>query len=101
MKLFACTLSTSIEKAITRIIILSIEYGNLNLFTYSCNRLGIIALAYLWRRDQEELLQEMIDCNIKAIIVKVAALGLHPNKHLGLTLTEIKSHLVRMVSQDT
>lgn len=61
-----------------------------------CSRLGIVALAYLWRRDQEELLQEMIDCNIKAIIVKVAALGLHPNKHLGLTLSEIKSHLVRM-----
>ncbi|KAI5726697.1 hypothetical protein M8J76_007020 [Diaphorina citri] len=61
-----------------------------------CSRLGIMALAYLWRRDQEELLQEMIDCNIKAIVVKVAALGLHPNKHLGLTIAEIKSHLVRM-----
>lgn len=61
-----------------------------------CSRLGIVALAYLWRRDQEELLQEMIDCNIKAIIVKVAALGLQPNKHLGLTIAEIKSHLVRM-----
>ncbi|KAL1455280.1 hypothetical protein WDU94_009385 [Cyamophila willieti] len=61
-----------------------------------CSRLGIIALAYLWRRDQEELLQEMIDSNIKAIVVKVAALGLHPHKHLGLTIAEIKSHLVRM-----
>uniref|UniRef100_A0A8D9A2R8 Diphthine--ammonia ligase n=1 Tax=Cacopsylla melanoneura TaxID=428564 RepID=A0A8D9A2R8_9HEMI len=61
-----------------------------------CSRLGIVALAYLWRRDQEELLQEMIDSNIKAIVVKVAALGLHPHKHLGLTIAEIKSHLVRM-----
>lgn len=26
---------------------------------------------YLWRRDQTELLQEMIDCQIDAIIIKV------------------------------
>lgn len=32
-------------------------------------------LAYLWRRDQKELLQEMIQCGLKAMIIKVAALG--------------------------
>lgn len=32
-------------------------------------------LAYLWHRDQSELLKEMIDCKIQAIIIKVAALG--------------------------
>lgn len=32
-------------------------------------------LAYLWHRDQAELLKEMIDCKIHAIILKVAALG--------------------------
>ncbi|XP_075233118.1 uncharacterized protein LOC142331244 isoform X2 [Lycorma delicatula] len=61
-----------------------------------CSRLGLIALAYLWRRDQAELLQEMIDCNIDAVIIKVAALGLDPVKHLGLRISEIQPHLVKM-----
>lgn len=40
-----------------------------------CRRLGLTPLAYLWRRDQEELLGEMIDCGLQAIFIKVAALG--------------------------
>jgi len=36
----------------------------------------LTSLAYLWRRDQRELLAEMIACNLKAIIIKVAALGI-------------------------
>jgi len=35
----------------------------------------LTALAYLWRRDQRELLAEMIACNVKAVVIKVAALG--------------------------
>ncbi|CAH0393653.1 unnamed protein product [Bemisia tabaci] len=61
-----------------------------------CSRLGLVSLAYLWRRDQSELLQEMIDCNVKAIIIKVAALGLDPVKHLGMQLGEIQPHLLKM-----
>lgn len=63
-----------------------------------CSRLGLVALAYLWRRDQAELLQEMVDCSINAIIIKVAALGLHPNKHLGQRISEIQPHLLKMVT---
>lgn len=37
-----------------------------------CSRLGLISLAYLWRRDQKELLQEMIDSQLHAIIIKVS-----------------------------
>ena len=37
-----------------------------------CGRLGLISLAYLWRRDQKELLQEMIDSRLHAIIIKVS-----------------------------
>ncbi|KAK4754754.1 hypothetical protein SAY87_008511 [Trapa incisa] len=51
-----------------------------------CSRLGLVSLAYLWRQDQSLLLQEMIDSGIKAIIVKVAAMGLDPGKHLGKEL---------------
>ncbi|GAB1598974.1 diphthine--ammonia ligase-like [Argonauta hians] len=54
-----------------------------------CSRLGLTVLAYLWRRDQQELLTEMIEANVHAIIIKVAAMGLLPEKHLGLTLKEI------------
>ena len=40
-----------------------------------CTRLGLVCLAYLWRREQEELLQEMITAGVKAIVIKVASMG--------------------------
>uniref|UniRef100_A0AAG5CXW1 Diphthine--ammonia ligase n=1 Tax=Anopheles atroparvus TaxID=41427 RepID=A0AAG5CXW1_ANOAO len=61
-----------------------------------CARLNLISLAYLWRRDQTELLQEMIDCQVHAIIIKVAALGLMPDRHLGKSLKEMQPHLLLM-----
>ncbi|XP_067638725.1 uncharacterized protein [Eurosta solidaginis] len=61
-----------------------------------CSRLNLVSLAYLWRRDQSELLQEMIDCQVHAIIIKVAALGLVPDRHLGKSLREIQPHLIKM-----
>ncbi|MEQ2292829.1 hypothetical protein AMECASPLE_026838, partial [Ameca splendens] len=38
-----------------------------------CLRLGLQPLAYLWRRDQESLLSEMIKSDLYAILIKVAA----------------------------
>ncbi|KAK4886058.1 hypothetical protein RN001_002329 [Aquatica leii] len=61
-----------------------------------CSRLNLVALAYLWRRDQSELLQEMIKSEIDAIIVKVAALGLDPSRHLGRSLRLVEPHLLAM-----
>ncbi|XP_045522141.1 diphthine--ammonia ligase isoform X1 [Pieris brassicae] len=61
-----------------------------------CQRLGLVSLAYLWRRNQKELLQEMISSGVEAIIIKVAALGLDPRVHLGMTLKEIQPHLLVM-----
>ncbi|XP_055641894.1 uncharacterized protein LOC129778808 isoform X2 [Toxorhynchites rutilus septentrionalis] len=61
-----------------------------------CHRLNLISLAYLWQRDQTELLQEMIDCQVHAIIIKVAALGLIPDRHLGKSLKEMQPHLLNM-----
>lgn len=55
-------------------------------------------LAYLWRRDQTELLEEMVSAGIDSILIKVAALGLYPNKHLGKTLAQIYPHMISMVS---
>jgi len=41
-----------------------------------CSRLEISSLAYLWRRDQSELLSEMISARIEAVLIKVAAMGM-------------------------
>ncbi|XP_059062770.1 uncharacterized protein LOC131855508 [Achroia grisella] len=61
-----------------------------------CQRLGLVALAYLWRRNQKELLNEMILNGVEAIIIKVAALGLDPRAHLGMSIQEIQPHLLVM-----
>ncbi|XP_064601922.1 uncharacterized protein LOC135467923 [Liolophura sinensis] len=61
-----------------------------------CCRLGLTCLAYLWRRDQSDLLKEMINCGVVAVLIKVAGLGLDPKKHLGKTLGEIYPHMVQM-----
>lgn len=54
-----------------------------------CDRLGMKPLCYLWKADQESLLDEMIEASVHAIIVKVAALGLN-EKHIGKTLLEVQ-----------
>ena len=54
-----------------------------------CNRLGLVALGYLWRRDQSELLAEMKAADIHAILIKVASLGLSSERHLGRSVTSL------------
>ena len=49
---------------------------------FRCQRLQLTSLSYLWRRNQEELLDEMIDSGIKAVVIKVASLDLD-EKTLG------------------
>ncbi|WOL06437.1 diphthine--ammonia ligase [Canna indica] len=61
-----------------------------------CSRLGLISLAYLWKQDQTLLLEEMIRRGIVAIIIKVAALGLDPAKHLGKELGDLQPYLLKM-----
>ncbi|XP_050754191.1 diphthine--ammonia ligase isoform X2 [Gymnogyps californianus] len=61
-----------------------------------CRRLNLQPLAYLWRRNQEILLKEMISSNIQAIIIKVAAFGLDPDKHLGKTLDQMEPILLEL-----
>ncbi|KAL2099231.1 hypothetical protein ACEWY4_005711 [Coilia grayii] len=61
-----------------------------------CSRLQLQPLAYLWRRDQESLLCEMISCGVHALLIKVAAFGLDPEKHLGKSLAEMEPHLKQL-----
>ncbi|XP_065449313.1 diphthine--ammonia ligase isoform X4 [Chrysemys picta bellii] len=65
-----------------------------------CKRLNLQPLAYLWRRNQEALLKEMITSNIQAIIIKVAAFGLDPDKHLGKTLDQMEPYLLEVETSD-
>nr|XP_009858382.1 diphthine--ammonia ligase isoform X1 [Ciona intestinalis]XP_026690168.1 diphthine--ammonia ligase isoform X2 [Ciona intestinalis] len=63
-----------------------------------CGRLGLTCLAYLWRREQSELLEEMIQNKVTSILIKTAGMGLEP-KHLGLSLHEMKSQLFKLNSK--
>lgn len=38
----------------------------------------------------------MIDCKVFAIIIKVASLGLVPDRHLGKSINDVQSHLIKM-----
>ena len=61
-----------------------------------CRRLGLTPLCYLWQRDQDELLDEMVNNDVEAIIIKVAGIGLKP-AHLGKSLSEMQTKLRELV----
>ncbi|KAF9439359.1 ATP binding domain 4 [Entomortierella beljakovae] len=63
-----------------------------------CGRLGLMTLAYLWQRDQEELLNEMAQSGVNAILIKIAAIGLK-TQHLGQSIGDMYPHLCRMNQQ--
>ncbi|KAJ1673987.1 hypothetical protein EV182_004192, partial [Spiromyces aspiralis] len=68
-----------------------------NRVKHVCERLGLQTLAYLWHRDQVELLQEMIDSHVEAILIKTAALGLSA-QDLGKTLAQMQPKLLDLAS---
>lgn len=59
-----------------------------------CARLGLVSLAPLWKRDQKELLGEMIEYGIDARIIKVASPVLG-KECLNMTLSEVRDHIDR------
>ncbi|SCN63233.1 diphthine--ammonia ligase, putative [Plasmodium chabaudi chabaudi] len=63
-----------------------------------CERLNLQILAYLWERDQKELLQNMINDGIDAIIVKIAAYGLK-KEHIGKSIKEMYTYLEEMCNK--
>ncbi|KAI0774189.1 hypothetical protein C8Q74DRAFT_1201149 [Fomes fomentarius] len=58
-------------------------------------RLELTPLCYLWQRDQEELLREMIEAGMEALLIKVAGIGL-TTKHLGKTLAQMQPTLLKL-----
>lgn len=65
---------------------------------YRCERLGLISLSYLWRREQHALFEEMCSCPIDAILIKIASLGLKVN-HLGKSIQVLRPYLTKLNSQ--
>lgn len=61
-----------------------------------CRRLSLTPLCFLWQRDQAELLSEMIDAGLVAILIKVAGMGL-TTKHLSQTLGQMQPILTKLV----
>ncbi|KAG8694073.1 hypothetical protein FRC08_008727 [Ceratobasidium sp. 394] len=53
------------------------------------HRLSLTPLCYLWQRDQRELMSEMIEAGVEAILIKVAGIGLQ-ERHLGKTLAQMQ-----------
>ncbi|OBZ70170.1 Diphthine--ammonia ligase [Grifola frondosa] len=60
-----------------------------------CRRLSLTPLCYLWQRDQSDLLHEMIESGLEAILIKVAGIGLN-TKHLGKTLSQMEPTLMKL-----
>ena len=56
-----------------------------------CSRLGLVSIAPLWEREQEGLLQEMIDNHLQIRIIKVASIGLDKS-HVGKQASELLPH---------
>ncbi|POW07953.1 hypothetical protein PSTT_07875, partial [Puccinia striiformis] len=64
----------------------------------SCHRLNLTVLAFLWQRDQAELLCEMVEAPVEAVLIKIAGIGLVPN-HLGKSLGEMEPILNNLNSK--
>lgn len=60
-----------------------------------CDRLSLTLLAYLWQRDQAELMRDICALELDARLIKVAAIGL-TEKHLGKPLAQMYPILVKL-----
>jgi len=60
-----------------------------------CERLGLTSLAMLWNRDQKDLLDEMIQNDMSAVLVKVCSMGLE-QRHLGKTIKELRDYMFKL-----
>ena len=63
----------------------------------SCNRLNLVSLAYLWEREQKELLNDMIQSGLVARVIKTATMGLD-RRHIGKTLNELQPYLLKIAT---
>ena len=62
---------------------------------FSCERLGMKSLAYLWNREQKELLSDMINNQMNSVLIKVCAMGLD-KIDLMKSISEMKEKLFKL-----
>ena len=56
------------------------------------SRLRLTSLAPLWQREQRQLLSDMIDARVDAVLVKVASMGLG-SAEVGRGIADVRPHL--------
>lgn len=61
----------------------------------AASRTGLFSIAPLWRREQSELLDEMIKNGVDAVLIKVAGIGLDET-HLGKSLGDMRPVLHKL-----
>jgi len=54
-----------------------------------CRDLGLMSVSPLWKLDQSQLLNEMIESGFDAVLVKISAIGLTP-RHLNKPIAELR-----------
>ncbi|KAK0537017.1 hypothetical protein OC835_001841 [Tilletia horrida] len=59
--------------------------------------LQLVPLTYLWQRSQDELLAEMVNAGVNAVLIKVAGIGLD-ERDLGKSLAQMQPKLRRLNS---
>eukprot|EP00740_Mantoniella_antarctica_P002777 CAMPEP_0181365862 /NCGR_PEP_ID=MMETSP1106-20121128/10341_1 /TAXON_ID=81844 /ORGANISM="Mantoniella antarctica, Strain SL-175" /LENGTH=654 /DNA_ID=CAMNT_0023481061 /DNA_START=513 /DNA_END=2474 /DNA_ORIENTATION=+ len=92
--LAAVVAATPSVRAVTSGAILS-DYQRLRVEAV-CADLGLVSLAYLWRQPQGLMLETLCAAGVDAILIKVAAMGLVPGRHLGRSLAEMRPTLYRI-----
>jgi len=63
-----------------------------------CQRLGLTSLAFLWRQPQDVLLDQVIDSELEAVLVKTASMGLDAS-HLGQSIRNLRPHFQKLHQQ--
>ena len=62
------------------------------------SRLRLTSFAPLWQREQRQLLNDMIDSRMEAVLVKVASMGLG-KAEVGRSIAEVRQHLHEVEAQ--
>lgn len=65
----------------------------------ACKKAGITSLAPLWRRPQEDVVASITGREMRAILVRVASLGLEPHRHLGSDLLVMQPLLAKLADR--
>eukprot|EP01063_Lacrimia_lanifica_P014330 TRINITY_DN20949_c0_g1_i1.p1 TRINITY_DN20949_c0_g1~~TRINITY_DN20949_c0_g1_i1.p1 ORF type:complete len:655 (+),score=176.74 TRINITY_DN20949_c0_g1_i1:67-2031(+) len=60
-----------------------------------CSRLGLVSLSYLWQRDQDTYVAELVDEAFDVKLIKIASMGL-TRRHLGQSLSELQDYLMSL-----